>query len=69
VDENKDPHLADDPWLTPETAAQRIHCGKPPIYKAIKIGRLRAVRINDRGDIRLKASWFDAHLTALGERR
>lgn len=60
----KKTHDADSPWLTVPEAAARAKTGRNFIYDAIRAGRLRAVRLGARNDIRIHISWLDAWLTA-----
>jgi excisionase family DNA binding protein len=53
-------HPQDNPWLTVPEAAQRAKCGVKLIYTAIQRGRLRAVRLGARRDIRVHQDWVDA---------
>lgn len=41
-------------WLTVQTVAEELQCGVKPIYRAIDRGELRAVRLTQRGDIRIR---------------
>ena len=50
------------PWLTAKDGAAYARCGVKVIYRAIDDGHLRAARINNRRDIRLRAEWIDAFL-------
>jgi integrase len=53
------------PWLTIEGACARAQCGKRVIYRAVKAGKLKAARINERGDLRFLPEWIG---TPTGER-
>ena len=50
------------PWLRVAEAAKRAQCGTRVLYEAVRKGRLRAVRVNERRDLRLRAEWVDAWL-------
>jgi excisionase family DNA binding protein len=52
------------PWLTPSGAAARAKCGTKIVYNAVRTGRLRAVRLGDRNQIRIHEAWVDAWMTA-----
>jgi excisionase family DNA binding protein len=63
------------PWLTVDEAAAYTKCNRRSIYRATAKGKLKAARVNDRGDLRYRAEWLDAWLEAsapvimLGARR
>jgi excisionase family DNA binding protein len=52
------------PWLTPREAAARARVGVGAVYAAVQRGRLKAVRLGVRRDIRIHESWVDAWLNA-----
>lgn len=52
------------PWLTPREAADRAKCGLKLIYSNVRGGKLRAVRLGARNDIRIHRTWVDAWMTA-----
>jgi len=50
-------------WLTiREIARDELHCGTRPIYLAVKSGELKAVALNNRGDLRVHRDWVTAWL-------
>lgn len=53
-------HLS--PWLTVPEAAERAKCGDRLIRREIREGRLRAARIGNRRDIRIRYDWVDEWL-------
>ena len=54
----------DSPWLTAPEAAARAKCSTKFLYRAIRAGKLRAVRLGARNDIRIHVGWLDAWLLA-----
>jgi len=52
------------PWLTAREAAARAKCGINLLYAAIRAGKLRAVRLGARNDIRVHVTWVDAWMSA-----
>lgn len=62
---------ASSPWLNVQDAADRARCGCKCIYRAVARGRLRAVKVDGRGSLRLKVEWIDEWLeqNAVVERR
>ena len=52
----------DSPWITVGEAAKRTRCGVKLIYREVRAGRLRAVRIGGRHELRLRSEWVDAWL-------
>lgn len=52
------------PWLTPPQAAARAQCGVKLLYAAIRAGRLKAVRLGARQQIRIHETWLDAWMLA-----
>lgn len=46
-------------WWTARRAAAYIGAGPKEIYKAVRAGKLKAVRLNQRGDIRTTREWVD----------
>lgn len=51
------------PWLTVTEAADRARCGVKVVYRAVSAGRLQAVRLGGRRELRLRAEWVDQWLT------
>jgi excisionase family DNA binding protein len=56
--------MTDSPWLTVAEAAERAKCGPRLIYREVQQGRLRAARIGNRRDIRIRVDWVDEWLDA-----
>lgn len=54
-----DTHATESRWWSPRRAAAYIGAGPKEIYKAVRSGKLRAVRLNERGDIRTTREWVD----------
>jgi excisionase family DNA binding protein len=50
------------PWWTVEQVAAHWQCGVKCVYRSIATGRLRAVRINGRRDLRVHRDEADAAL-------
>jgi excisionase family DNA binding protein len=46
-------------WWSAKRAAAHIGAGAKEIYKAVRAGKLKAVRLNQRGDIRTTREWVD----------
>lgn len=46
-------------WWSARRAAAYIDAGPKEIYKAVRAGNLKAVRLNQRGDIRTTREWVD----------
>ena len=46
-------------WWSARDAAAYIDAGPKEIYKAVRSGKLKAVRLNHRGDIRTTREWVD----------
>jgi excisionase family DNA binding protein len=46
-------------WWTARRAAAYVGAGPKEIYKAVRAGKLKAVRLNERGDIRTTREWVD----------
>lgn len=55
---------APSPWLTPQQAADRAQVGINALYHAVRAGKLKAVRIGARQNIRIHVDWLDAWLRA-----
>ena len=53
------PETAASRWWTARRAAAYIDAGPKEIYKAVRTGKLKAVRLNRRGDIRTLREWVD----------
>jgi excisionase family DNA binding protein len=49
-------------WLTVDDAADRARCGVKTIYRAVRSGQLRAVRIGGRRELKFLEGWIDAWL-------
>lgn len=49
-------------WLTLKQAAVRLACSTRQLSRAIAANKLRAVRINERGDLRTRQEWLDEWL-------
>lgn len=49
-------------WLTVADVTDRVQCGPKVVYRAVKNRKLRAVRIDGRGDLRFRAEWVDSWL-------
>jgi excisionase family DNA binding protein len=52
-------------FLTVHQAARELHSGPRTIYRAVRDGRLRAAKLNDRGDLRILRAWLVAYVEAL----
>jgi excisionase family DNA binding protein len=50
------------PWLRVDEAASRAQCGEKMLYREVRAGRLRAVRVGGRRSLRFRAEWIDAWL-------
>jgi hypothetical protein len=46
-------------WWTVRRAAAHVGGGPKEIYRAVRVGKLKAVRLNRRGDIRTLPEWVD----------
>ena len=46
-------------WWSARRAAAYIGAGPKEIYRAVRSGTLKAVRLNQRGDIRTTREWVD----------
>jgi excisionase family DNA binding protein len=53
-------HATESRWWSARRAATYIGAGPKEIYKAVRSGKLKAVRLNGRGDIRTTREWVDA---------
>jgi excisionase family DNA binding protein len=53
---------SDTPWITVDEAASRARCGTKLIYREVRAGRLKAVRIGGRRELRLRPEWIDTWL-------
>jgi excisionase family DNA binding protein len=58
------PAAPSSPWLTVREAARHARVGVKCIYREVAASRLRAARVGNRRDLRLRAEWIDAWLTA-----
>ena len=54
--------LPSSPWITVGEAAKRARCGIKLIYREVCAGRLQAVRVGGRRELRLRPDWVDAWL-------
>ena len=52
-------------YLKISQAALLLQSGPRPLYRAAKEGRLRAVRINARGDLRTTREWLAEYIEKL----
>lgn len=52
------------PWITVGEAATWARCGVKLIYREVRAGRLQAVRVGGRRELRLRPEWIDAWLLA-----
>jgi excisionase family DNA binding protein len=52
------------PWIDVNEAAAHARCGVKLLYREIRAGRLQAARVGGRRELRLRAEWIDAWLTA-----
>jgi excisionase family DNA binding protein len=52
------------PWLTAREAAARAKCSTKFLYASIRGGKLRAVRLGVRNDIRVHVTWLDAWIAS-----
>jgi excisionase family DNA binding protein len=50
---------AESRWWSARRAAAYVGAGPKEIYKAVRSGKLKAVRLNGRGDIRTTREWLD----------
>lgn len=49
-------------WLTIREAADRACCRPTTIQQAVRTGRLQAVRIGTRGELRVRENWLEEWL-------
>ena len=56
---NATDQTAESRWWSARRAAAYIDAGPKEIYKAVRSGKLKAVRLNRRGDIRTTREWID----------
>ena len=54
-----DTHATESRWWSAGRAAAYIGAGPKEIYKAVRSRKLKAVRLNGRGDIRTTREWVD----------
>ena len=54
-----DDRASDCRWWCARRAAMYVGSGPKEIYKAVRSGKLKAVRLNQRGDIRTTREWVD----------
>ena len=52
-------------WLTVADVAGLVQCGPKTVYRAVHRGRLRAARINEKGELRFRPEWVDAWLESV----
>lgn len=50
------------PWWTITQGALYVQCGEKLLYREVRAGRLKAIRIGGRRDIRTRREWCDAWL-------
>lgn len=50
------------PWMKVRQAADRARCGSKLLYREVKAGRLKAVRIGGRRELRFRPEYIDAWL-------
>ncbi len=55
-------------WMTVREAAVYTRCSVKLLYRAIRIGTLRAARVGGRRKIVVHREWLDAYLEAMAER-
>ena len=60
----EDVERRDTPWITVDEAARRARCGVKLIYREVRAGRLKAVRVGGRRELRLPQEWIDQWLVA-----
>jgi excisionase family DNA binding protein len=57
-----DTNECDSPWWRVRDAARYVRCGPKQIYSAIRSGRLKAIRLNGRREVRVRREWVDQWL-------
>jgi excisionase family DNA binding protein len=56
--------------LTVDETAERLRCSRVTVYRAVRNGRLRAVRLGtDHGPLRITQEALDAYMRPAGTRR
>src|SRR5437870_7570612 len=55
-------HASECRWWSARRAAAYVGADPKDIYKAVRAGKLKAVRLNQRGDIRTTREWVTAML-------
>lgn len=55
-------------FLTVPEVAKHLRCGTRPVYRAIKAGELKAVAVNERGDLRIADAWMHDWIERLSAR-
>jgi excisionase family DNA binding protein len=63
------PDACASPWLTVLQAAKRAQCSDALIYRVIRAGKLKAARLGERRELRIKVSWLDAWIESTAEDR
>ena len=53
------------PWTSIKAEAKRIGVGPRSLYRAAAAGKLRAIPVNDRGDLKTLPQWVDEYLLSL----
>ncbi len=53
---------------TAAEVAGLLRCSKGFVYTEIRTGKLRAAKLNDRGDLRVLGAWVIQYLEALAQR-
>ena len=61
--------LPTSPWLTARQVAARWQTGVKAVYRSIRRGDLKAVRIGARAGLRVHVDWADAALEQLATPR
>jgi excisionase family DNA binding protein len=64
-DHTQPPYSLDSPWLTIREAAPYAKCGVKALYRAVRSGQLKAVRLGGRRELRLRREWLDGWLEEL----
>jgi excisionase family DNA binding protein len=64
MEHKQPPTVIASPWMRIREASAYVRCGPKLLYRSVREGKLKAVRLGGRRDLVFRQSWLDEFLEA-----